>query len=45
MKKLKIILMSIMAVGILTLGLNSQSTENSTLEKYSVYLMADGNTG
>ncbi|MBY0596953.1 MULTISPECIES: Phr family secreted Rap phosphatase inhibitor [Bacillus] len=45
MKKMKIILMSIMVVGILTLGLNSQSTENLALEKYSVYLMADGNTG
>ncbi|EOP60449.1 hypothetical protein IKQ_05948 [Bacillus cereus VDM053] len=45
MKKLKIILMSIMVVGILTTGLDSQSTENSILEKYSVYLMADGNTG
>ncbi|MBO1627992.1 Phr family secreted Rap phosphatase inhibitor [Bacillus arachidis] len=45
MKKLKIILMGIMVVGILTLGLNPQGTENSTLEKYSVYRMADGNTG
>ncbi|TKH22201.1 Phr family secreted Rap phosphatase inhibitor [Bacillus wiedmannii] len=45
MRKMKVVLMSIMAVGIMTLGLNSQSTENPNLNKYSVYMMADGNTG
>ncbi|HDW3058639.1 TPA: Phr family secreted Rap phosphatase inhibitor [Bacillus cereus] len=45
MKKMKVLLMSIMAVGIMTVGLNTQSTENANVNKYSVYMMADGNTG
>ncbi|MEK7014053.1 Phr family secreted Rap phosphatase inhibitor [Bacillus sp. FSL M7-1020] len=45
MRKMKIVLMSIMAVGIMTLGFNSPSTENPNAHKYSVYMMADGNTG
>ncbi|MED1305450.1 Phr family secreted Rap phosphatase inhibitor [Bacillus pacificus] len=45
MRKMKIILMSIMAVGIMTIGLNTSSKENPNIHKYSVYMMADGNTG
>ncbi|EOO24041.1 hypothetical protein IIU_06886 [Bacillus cereus VD133] len=45
MRKMKIVLMSIMAVGTMTLGLNTPSTENPNIHKYSVYMMADGNTG
>lgn len=45
MRKMKIILMSIIAVGIMTIGLNTPSKENPNIHKYSVYMMADGNTG
>ncbi|MES9670586.1 MULTISPECIES: hypothetical protein [Bacillus] len=45
MKKMKVILIGVMAMGIMTLGLHSPVTENTQQVNYTTVSYADGNTG